>query len=215
MQCPSCGFAFLDPMPDEDTATDTAVGQSYIDNYDRRLEKKMRRSLKRARRLARRMKGPRLLDVGSNVGIFCEAARQIGLEPVGLEPNAPMVEAAERQFPENTFISGRFEEADLGEARFDGLYCSEVIEHVPEVNPFVANLARVLKPGGVMFLTTPDLGEYAKGGNPDAWRDFGAPDHKLYFNRRNIRIMLEKHGFERVRVAFNFGKGIKLFATRG
>lgn len=214
-QCPACAFAFLDPMPQEDTATDETVGRSYIENYDRRQEKKMRRSLKRARRLARRMPGKRLLDVGSNVGIFCEAARRIGLEPTGLEPNGPMVEAARRSFPGIDFVHGRFEEADLGEGRFDGLYCSEVIEHVPDVNAFVANLARVLGPGGVMFLTTPDINEYAKGGNPDAWRDFGAPDHKLYFDRKNIRTMLEKHGFGRVKVAFNPGKGIKLLATRG
>ena len=45
-------------------------------------------------------------------------------------------------------------------------------------------------------------------------RDFGAPDHKLYYSKDTLARMLKKHGFARTRFQPSFGKGLKVFATR-
>ena len=71
-----------------------------------------RRSRKRVRRLKRRMPGPRLLDVGSNIGCLVEAGREIGLDAVGVEINPVLVEAARETYPEATFIASAMEESD-------------------------------------------------------------------------------------------------------
>lgn len=217
VRCPDCGFAWISPMPDHEEAgqmQDDATGRSYVEGYLAKFDSKMRNARHRARLLARRMPGPRLLDVGSNIGCMVAAAAERGLDATGVEINPVLVEEARRRFPDQRFLCGAFEDLDLPDAGFDGVYCSEVIEHVVDTNLFLAGIARVMRPGGTLFLTTPALREYARGGDPKRWRHFGAPDHKLYYSAANIRSQLVRHGFDSVRVLFNFGRGIKLFATR-
>jgi SAM-dependent methyltransferase len=217
LRCPDCGFAFLAEMPSADAASaiqDDAMGARYIAGYQTKLDSKMRRSRRRVARLARRMPGPRLLDVGANIGCLVAAGAERGLDAVGLEINPALVAHAQKTYPAGRFVCGTIEDNDFADASFDGVYCSEVIEHVPDNNSFVAGIARVTAPGGVLFLTTPGLHEYVRGGDPGAWRDFGAPDHKLYHTRDSMRRLLARHGFDRVHFVYSFGKGLKLFARR-
>ncbi|MGH9363792.1 MAG: class I SAM-dependent methyltransferase [Thermoanaerobaculia bacterium] len=59
----------------------------------------------------------------------------------------------------------------------------EVLEHVEEDNPFVEHVARVLKPGGVFLMTTPN-GDYVRNTNPD---------HKRHYTRQALQSLLSEH----------------------
>ena len=204
-------------MPDVATAAaiqSPEMGWSYIAGYRQKFESKMRRSRRRARRLKRRMMGNRLLDIGSNVGCLVGAALELGLEATGVEVNPPLVEEAQQRFPAGRFLTGLFEEVDLASESFDGVYCSEVIEHVVDTNRFLEAVRAAMAPGAMLYLTTPALREYAKGDDPARWRHFGAPDHKLYFSAPNLRHMLDKHGFGYLHFEFSFARGLKVFARR-
>ncbi len=216
-RCDDCGFAWLSPMPGMDEAAgvrDAAAGRGYIDGYMGKLDSKMRRSRRRVRTLKRLMPGPRLLDVGSNIGCLVAAGAEQGLDATGVEINPVLVREARNRYPAGLFMAGAFEEADLPAGTFHGVYCSEVIEHVVDANLFLEAIVRAMASRAALYLTTPALREYTKGGDPARWRDFGAPDHKLYFSPGNIRRMLAKHGFQAIRLRFNFGRGIKLLARR-
>ena len=217
-RCRRCELARLIPMPSEPAARadigGDAIGRSYIDGYRAKLAKKMRRSARRAQRLARLMPGKRLLDVGSNIGCLVEAGRRLGLESVGVEINRTLIDFARETYPACRFLAAPIEEAPLEGATFDGVYCSEVIEHVPDQDRFVAAIAAVMRPGAVLYLTTPGAHEYVRRGAPRP-RDFGAPDHKLYHSRASLGSLLARHGFAKVRFLFNFGRGLKLYAVRG
>ena len=163
---------------------------------------------------AKLMPGKRLVDVGSNIGCLVEAGRRLGLDAVGVEINRTLIDFARETYPACKFLAAPIEEAPLNGAKFDGVYCSEVIEHVPDQDRFVAALAALTRPGGVLFLSTPGAHEYVRGGSARA-RDFGAPDHKLYHTRRSLTALLERHGFARVHFRFSFGRGLKLYAVKG
>jgi SAM-dependent methyltransferase len=216
-RCGTCELARLIPMPAGPAAQaeigGDAIGRSYIDGYRAKLEQKMRRSTRRIRRLARLMPGRRLLDVGSNIGCLVEAGRRLGLDSVGVEINRTLVDFARETYPACRFYVAPIEEAPLDGADFDGVYCSEVIEHVPDQDRFLAALAARMRAGAVLYLTTPAAHEYVAKGRARA-RDFGAPDHKLYHTRRSLTALLERHGFGRVRFAYNFGRGHKLYAVK-
>ena len=216
-RCRACELARLIPMPGEPAARaelgGDAIGRSYIEGYRAKLAKKLRRSLRRVRRLAKLMPGKRLIDVGSNIGCLVEAGRRLGLDAVGVELNRTLIDFAHETYPACRFIAAPIEEAALDGARFDGVYCSEVIEHVPDQDRFVAAIAALLVPGGVLYLTTPGAHEYVRGGAARA-RDFGAPDHKLYHTRRSLAALLARHGFARVRFLYSFGRGLKLYARK-
>ncbi len=206
--CQVCGGAAAVPLVSQNGH------RSYIEGYLKKFDKKMRRSRLRARKLAYHMRGTNLLDVGSNIGCMVEAGRELGLDAVGVEINPVLVDFARERFPYAEFIAGTLEDAEFGSRRFDGVYCSEVIEHVPDNRGFVDAIAAVMAPGAVLFLTTPALREYVGKGDPSGWRDFGAPDHKLYHSPDTIRRLLRGHGFDRVKVEFNFNKGLKVWAWR-
>ena len=203
----AAGFTLAEAARGED---DAAMGRAYIEGYRAKFAAKMARSRRRAARLRRRARGDDFLDVGSNFGFMVEAAAGVGFRATGVEVNRTLVEAARAQFPGRDFVAGLLEEQRFGERRFDVVYCSEVIEHTADPRLFLKQLAAVMRPGGLLYLTTPHIREYRKRG----FAKMGAPDQKLYFNDANLRRLLRDCGFSRVRPQFTFFCGIKLYARR-
>ncbi|MBI3362697.1 MAG: methyltransferase domain-containing protein [Chloroflexi bacterium] len=74
---------------------------------------------------------------------------------------------------------------------FDCVVAVEVLEHVEEDEAFVREVQRVLKPGGVFLMTTPN-GDFLRNTNPD---------HKRHYARRQLEDLLKRH-FEQVGVEY-------------
>lgn len=70
---------------------------------------------------------------------------------------------------------------------FDGVICVEVIEHVAADDAFVSQIARALKPGGWLYLTTPN-GDYLR--NEGAQRN---PDHVRHYRRAELARLLSRY----------------------
>jgi SAM-dependent methyltransferase len=79
---------------------------------------------------------------------------------------------------------------------FDGVISIEVIEHVVDDAAFVAQIARVLRPGGWAYLTTPN-GDYMPV--PEG-------DHKRHYARAQLRALLDNH-FEDVQIVYGVATG--------
>jgi len=212
---PSSGYIRLADMPVFEAAKEfqsPEIGEKYIAGYLKKAGSKFRRSKRRAAYLKKNLKtGSRVLDVGSNVGFFVRAANALGLQAEGLEINSVLTAHARETNPGMTFHDCALEEFELNGA-FDGIYCSEVIEHVTDVTGFAEGILGLLKPGGALYLTTPSADEYMKGGS--VIRDLGAPDHKLYFNKKNIGPFLQRVGFSSVSHKLAFGGGLQVIARR-
>jgi SAM-dependent methyltransferase len=86
------------------------------------------------------------------------------------------------------------------DARYDGVLAVEVVEHVPDDDAFVAQLRRVVRPGGFAYLTTPN-GDYVRNEGPDH-----NPDHLRLYGRDQLRELLGRH-FDRVEVAYAIHTG--------
>jgi SAM-dependent methyltransferase len=84
---------------------------------------------------------------------------------------------------------------DLPDGSFDGVVCVEVIEHVEEIEPFLDQVARVTRPGGWAYFTTPN-GEWVTG---EAARY--NPDHVHHFRRAELDALLRRR-FDRVDVRY-------------
>jgi len=220
--CVTCGLVYLDPMPTEDEIaalyTDAYAGAS--DGYFRKTGSKMRRSQRRARALARvtpdlGSQARRFLDVGANGGFMVEAARELGFTAVGLDIDPVSVEFARTSFAANCFYLGTVEQFGATEhGAFDVVYCSEVIEHVTDANAFVAAIAQTMRPGAVLYLTTPDISHWRRPKDITAWDGFCPPAHCLYFSPANLDRLLARHGLRTVRRHFAWKPGIKLIARR-
>ncbi len=219
-RCEGCRLVFQHPPVTPELAT--ALYQDACDGattrYFTKVERKLQRSRGRARRLARHVtggaKGKRFLDIGCNGGFMTEAARELSFAATGLDPDGPSLDWARAHYPRNDYIHGLFEDAPIADASFDAIYCSEVIEHVADANRFVARLAAVLAPGGIVFLTTPDIDHWRRPRAIEKWDAYCPPAHCLYFNPRNLARLLAAHGLTVIWRAISFKPGIKLIARK-
>ena len=155
----------------------------------------------------------RFLDIGASGGFMVECARQLGYESYGLEPDGPSVAYARKHYPDNIFYHGFLEQVDLGGLIFDAVYCSEVIEHAPDINHFAMKLAECLVPGGLLYLTTPDIGHPLRPKDLTRWEAFTPPGHCCYFNQDTLTRLLNQHGFTLHRRRWSFKPGLKVLAV--
>lgn len=217
--CADCGTVFMHPLPTAEEVTGI-----YDDSYDgatagyfAKVDKKIRRSRRRMRYLSHFVQGGAFLDVGCNGGFMVEAARERGFDAHGLDIDGVSIAYARRHYPKNAFFHGTVEDlAATPEApRFDLVYCSEVIEHLPDVQGFAAAVAVLLRPGGVFFVTTPDISHWRRPRDLLAWDAFCPPSHCIYFNPGSLRLLLERHGLRVLRRRLAFKPGIKLICQKG
>jgi 2-polyprenyl-6-hydroxyphenyl methylase/3-demethylubiquinone-9 3-methyltransferase len=98
----------------------------------------------------------RLLDVGCGAGLAAEALARRGHDVLGIDAAGEAIEAAVAHAAEQRLrLAYRACEAEaLADERFAVITALEVIEHVPDPARFVATLAGLLEPGGLMFLST-------------------------------------------------------------
>ena len=100
----------------------------------------------------------RLLDIGCGGGLLSEPMARLGFDVVGADASEKNIKTASVHANEQSLaIDYRTTTAEaLAEARerFDVILNMEVIEHVADLNLFVASCASMLKPGGLMFVAT-------------------------------------------------------------
>jgi 2-polyprenyl-6-hydroxyphenyl methylase/3-demethylubiquinone-9 3-methyltransferase len=107
---------------------------------------------------ARPFEGLRILDIGCGGGLLCEPMARLGAEVVGADASATNIEVA-KLHAEQSGVSIDYRNttaedlADAGE-RFDVVLNMEVVEHVSDVEFYIAKCAEMVKPGGVMFIAT-------------------------------------------------------------
>lgn len=215
-RCGACGLIFLDPMPtpDELSALYDDPFDGATTSYFLKVEKKLRRSRGRVRQLRRYVRGGRFLDVGCSGGFVVEAASEQGFDAYGIDPDSHSIAYAREHYPRGTYFEDAMETFDAGETGFNAVYCSEVIEHVPDVNRFVAKIVRVMAPGAVLYLTTPDISHWRRPRDLRRWDAFCPPSHCLYFNPASLIGLFANHGLELIRRRLAFKPGIKLFLRK-
>lgn len=216
--CADCGTVFMHPLPTAEEVTGI-----YDDSYDgasagyfAKVDKKIRRSRRRMRNLSRYAQSGAFLDIGCNGGFMVEAARERGFDAHGLDIDGVSIAYARRHYPKNTFFHGTIENfiAASEVQVFDFIYCSEVIEHLPDVQGFVDSVAKLLRPGAVFFVTTPDISHWRRPRDLTSWDAFCPPSHCIYFNPDSLRLLLERHGLRVVRQRPALKPGIKLVCRK-
>jgi 2-polyprenyl-6-hydroxyphenyl methylase / 3-demethylubiquinone-9 3-methyltransferase len=103
--------------------------------------------------------GSRVLDVGCGGGLLAEVLAREGARVTGIDMAPGMIEvarlhAAESRLEIDYRISSAEDVARAAPAAFDIVACMEMLEHVPDPAAMTATLARLLRPGGALFVST-------------------------------------------------------------
>src|SRR5664280_826099 len=104
------------------------------------------------------LKGLRMLDIGCGGGILSEPLARLGAQMVGADPSKENIAVASAHAQESCvavdYRATTAEELAAAKERFDVVLAMEVVEHVADVNAFVATCAAMVKPGGLMIAAT-------------------------------------------------------------
>ncbi|MBW2273691.1 MAG: class I SAM-dependent methyltransferase [Deltaproteobacteria bacterium] len=200
LACPSCGLEYW--LPPEGFRAEDTYDAAYFDDAGAShgysdyagMEHAFRTSF--ARRLARLPPpgaGERLLDVGAAYGYAVLEAERRGWQAFGLELASAAAREAARQ------SSGRVVAASglatpFASASFDVVTLWDVLEHLPEPHAAIAEIARVLRPGGRLLLSTGDVGSLAARVSGRRWHLYTLPEHLFFYTRRSLDLLLEAHG---------------------
>ncbi len=99
----------------------------------------------------------RLLDVGCGTGHHMALLRSRGFDVAGVDGSAEMLEHARRNNPNAEIRQSDVEELPFESASFDYVLCVEVLRYLPRVERSIAEIARVLRPGGTALVTAAPL----------------------------------------------------------
>ena len=94
----------------------------------------------------------RALDVGCGEGRFCRMLKARGIEAVGIDPTAPLIDHARRLDPGGDYRVEAAEALGFGDGTFDLVVSYLSLIDIPDVRTAIAEMARVLAPGGRLLI---------------------------------------------------------------
>ena len=140
-----------------------------------------------------------LLDIGCNKGFLLVKALEQGYNVYGIELVAVLLEQFRRKYKRfaSQVFSGRFMDVQRSftDGQFEVITAIDVIEHLEDPNLDFDTIFRLLKPGGVFVIQTPD------GDSPEAhaegarWGALKPLEHLQLFSRKNLGLFAARHGF--------------------
>jgi len=140
----------------------------------------------------------RVLDVGCGNGYFLQVAQRLGWLSYGVDADATAAAQASRC---GSVLGAHVQELDERYDRlFDVVTLGQVIEHVHDPFDTLRHCWRVLKPGGYVWMETPNMDSAGYEFYGRYWRGLEAPRHLVLFNPRSLRSCLERAGFERIQI---------------
>ena len=216
-RCDDCSLIFVDPMPSDQEIDNFYNNYHKTHQYVDKSGSKVRRAKKRIKTIYKKAVNKTLLDVGCNIGAGAEAGRLLGFDSMGIDIDTKSIKIAQSLFPSTNYQSKSLNEIVNSGKRFGIVYCSEVIEHLPELNSFTQDLYEILDKNGILYITTPDIGHFSLKNNLEKiknWDSIRPPEHLFYFNKNSIKTLLLKSGFKKVKFQFSFKPGIKLVAYK-
>jgi len=136
----------------------------------------------------------KILDIGCATGLFLSHMKELGWETYGVEVCKGAAEYGNRVRGVNIF-NGTLNEAPIEKESLDVIHLSHVIEHINNPDDFVKDIYSLLKPGGVIYCTTPNISGFQAKLFKDKWRSV-IPDHLILFSIKTLKRLFTQNNFK-------------------
>jgi len=213
VRCQECGIYYTNPQLPEN-----AIEEYYPENYIcfvptideesnslKRFDQLVAMS-KRRKQIEKRIVGNvgKILDVGCATGIFLNEMKNHGWDCYGVEPNekAALYAREKLDVPIN---NGTLDDSQFPDNYFDVITLWDVLEHVREPNVTLAECYRIIKPGGLIFLSLPNSNSVERHIFNQYWLGWDVPRHYRTYDNKNITEYLRKQNYQNIKVKSFFG----------
>ena len=214
-RCLDCSLVFVDPLPSDEELDFFYNNYHKSDQYNKKFKSKIRKAKFRLYFLKFFLSGRDFIDIGCNQGYAVEAARQMKFNACGSDVDNEAIDKASKDFPDCTFFHNSIEEIADKDKKYDLIYCSEVIEHVKDPVSFTKSLKKILKPKGIIFLTTPDIDHKSLPKDKSSLFETNfirPPEHLYYFTIQSIELLFRNNKLSKNRFLKTRSPSIKLIA---
>ncbi len=219
-QCcnPQCGVYWLDPAPVESelwkayTSYHThtrqrsgKLGKNVLSMVNRLLKllllpiwaaNGMRRDMKQLRFMTLEHDQPgKVLDVGCGAGRFLRRMQKRGWNVEGVEFDPQAAQKVAARYGIRVHV-GDLRSAALADESCDVVTMNQVMEHVFDPRATLSECLRVLKPGGKLVMTTPNVNSVGAGEFGPYWRGWEPPRHLHLFSVEALKRLTHQCGFE-------------------
>jgi len=162
--------------------------------------------------IARHRPAPgRLIEIGAGAGFFLKAAERAGWSVAGIEISTEGVEFATTRLG----LEIRRESAEalsFPDASFDVVVMFDVIEHLLDLVAALARVKAVLRPGGLLVVTTPNLHALSRLALGSEWAVLSPAEHLYNFTEASLGLLLRRAEFGEVAFERHFD-GLGVYET--
>lgn len=190
-RCDSCNFVFSTELPDvkelarvydDEFVRTTYLSPITVKRYEALLDE-----------FEPFRKTNRLLDVGAGAGFFLAIAQQRGWEVVGTEISTACVNEGQEQ--QIDLRLGELASIEFPADYFDVIVCIETLEHLSNPKETVNEMHRILRTGGMAYITTPNFNAILRYRLKAAYDVICYPIHLCYFTRKTLKKLFNESRF--------------------
>jgi len=215
-QCTVCAFARIDPLPRRETRSEHYTKEETIKrNRKKRTPSqkffgKMKRFFNKTvnrnkgeifyKKLSQYLfPGARVLDVGCGDGTSLRLAIKKFI-CVGIDISEYQAALVKEQGYAKA-IAGDFLTTDFKGERYDGITLVSLLEHLDDPMQAMKKCFDILNSGGVLLIKAVNYGCLNRRIGREVWTGFRPPDHVVYFTRSNLKRLLKRIGFTKIKIS--------------
>lgn len=140
----------------------------------------------------------KILDVGCGPGLFLIEAKKRGWEVYGTEYTDKQLEYLENKGIKT--LKGKLKDDSFEDEIFDVIIYSEVIEHINNPLEEMKHFHRLLRKGGLVYITTPNFNAIERFLLKGNYNIIEYPEHLCYYTPKTINILLTRSGFKKLKI---------------
>lgn len=195
VKCKQCRFVFAQKIPSTQELID------YYDGYGRN-DYLSPITIKRYNELLDEMekyrKTNRILDVGCGIGYFLEVAKERGWEVYGTEYTDKALEICRGKGIH--MEEGKLDPSQFDQESFDIITSFEVLEHINNPVEETTNFHALLRPGGLVYLTTPNFNSLLRHRLKERYDVITYPEHLSYYTPKTLHRLFTRTGFVKQKI---------------
>lgn len=207
--CKQCKLRYVNPRINRQSLEDSYSETYYPKEKVERIHTNNMEWLQMSERLTEleqhhKAKG-RLLDVGCGIGTFLHLAQEQGWKTTGIDPSKSGCDFAQREHNLDVYCGDLFD-ADYPSDHYDVITLFHVLEHISELNSFINELRRILRPKtdtqkpGTLVIEVPNGEGLQSRLKKEEWPYVHPTDHLYYFSVHSLGKLLHKHGFDQIKI---------------
>ncbi|MGB2925067.1 MAG: class I SAM-dependent methyltransferase [Limnothrix sp.] len=203
--CQNCSLIYYIPRPSPEELTKFYSNENYRKEFSESLMSGKKFAKQRYFQFEENIKkydpkllnlsSKKILDIGCGTGDFLNIAQEKNWTIAGQELSSEAAISANQMLGHNCVQSGDLSILNLPAEFYDVVTIYHVIEHLISPIEMLQKIHKLVRPGGLVFVETPNIGGLGAKIQKEKWSQIMPPEHINYFQPASLKYCFNKAGF--------------------